>query len=114
MKLSNLAANAQAKALADLLVGGYIDLVAGEDRLARSNLAAVPFGSPQEGIIKANAIAPSVAVATGEPTGFRICTKEGAVVIEGGREAMNLQVDMVVKGTLVRMPEYVHRVVKDD
>jgi len=125
-RLSLTAVNAQAKTIAELLNGGFYDLMTGERpesvddvissdfRLSRHSFAAVAFGEPINGVIQANSIAKSVATRNGEPTWCRCLTRDGRPIIDGtvGKSDANAisTVDMIVAGQTVIVTEFRHEV----
>jgi hypothetical protein len=125
-RLSLTAVNAQAKTIAELLNGGFYDLMTGDRpesvddvissdfRLSRHSFAAVAFGEPINGVIQANSIAKAVATRKGEPTWCRCLTRDGRPIIDGtvGKSDANAisTVDMIVEGQTVIVTEFRHEV----
>jgi len=123
-RLSAKAVNIEARALAEGLNGGYFDVMTGDPpedeeptseelRLASCPLASTAFAAPKDGLLKANPIAKTIAVRSGEPTWFRLRDREGDTLIEGSRSQMGLKVNMLVEGQTVSITEFTHRIVKE-
>ena len=93
-RLTNLAVNTQASALAQLLDGGYIEVYDGDQPdfaeasvTSQKLLVTMKFGSPAfrppvAGVIIANPISPGVAVATGRPSWSRISSGDRTPVMD--------------------------------
>ena len=127
-RLSTRTANRQAQQIAEDLSGGYLDFMAGDRpdspddsvsddfRLSRNQFAAIAFGAPKNGVLKANQIAKSVAIKKGEPTWCRCLTKDGEIVMDGtvGEENANAitKVETLVKGQIVSVTEFTYTVNK--
>jgi hypothetical protein len=94
-RLSKLTVNAQAAVTAKLLDGGSVEFLEGEPPadpdtppaadqiLCRAQLASTAFGAPRDGVLTANKVDRAVAIKTGEPSWFRLVTREGEPVADG-------------------------------
>lgn len=130
-RLGLLAVNAEAKAVAELLNGGYLDFMTGEQpagpdvpvsddlRLARCSFGNVAFGVPDAGVLISNPLSKAVAIKTGEPRWVRCLTKNLEPVIDGnagkvGQGDANAlgKVDTIVEGQIVNITEFKHVVSK--
>ena len=116
-RLSNLLVDAQAKALADLLAGGYCEMRSGEQSddpeaipddetlLVRCQFATVAFGAPRNGELIANKAERAQAIRTGEPNWIRCTTADGRFVMDGslGQKNANavVNVKLIVEGQFV-------------
>ena len=124
-KLTNLAVNSQADALARWLDGGLIEVYDGaqpdyaESPPGRTPIVTMKLGDPAfrpavAGIIIANAIQPGVAVRTGRPTWARISGPDGtAMEVSAGTSdcTMILPVAVIEAGITLTV-DLSHTVVK--
>lgn len=123
-RLSTLAVNAEADALAALLSGGFFDLLMGpkgenpdevapiEQRLARLPFAEVAFAKSVNGVLRANPLGKSVATRTGDPTWYQCLTKEGVPVLDGtaGQAGANATTKSktIQEGSIVEITNFRH------
>lgn len=94
-RLTRMAVDAQAEAIALLLRGGWCEIMAGDPPenpegapefdavLARAKLADVPFGKPQNGVMLANLPDRAIVTRGGEPRWVRFVSNTGQVVFDG-------------------------------
>lgn len=123
-RLHPIAVNAQAQATAELLNGGFFDLMTGEQpvstdeevpdqwRLSRSTFGNVAFAAPRNGLLVANPISKAIAVRTGKPTWCRCLTKDLIPVMDGSVGATDAnaitKVATIVEGQIVNISEFRH------
>lgn len=116
-RLGNLAVNAQAKVLSDLLSAGFCEIRSGEppenpedvpaeeSLLAKCKFAEVAFADPQAGQLIANKAERTQAIRDGVPGWVRCTTKEGAFVFDGSLGERNanavVNVKQLVEGQFV-------------
>jgi glutamate synthase domain-containing protein 3 len=125
--LSDVAANAEANALAPLLNSGTIQIfsgtqpanantaLSGNTLLATLTFGSTAFGSAAAGVITANAITSGTAVATGTATFARFYESNGTTVVLDEQvgtsgAALNLNTVSIVTGGLVSCTSYTHTV----
>ena len=116
-RLSNLLVNAQAKALAELLAGGWCEMRSGDPTedpeeapaddslLVRCQFASVAFGAPRDGELIANKAERAQAIRTGDPNWVRLTTADGAFIADGSLGTKNanavVNVRTIVEGQFV-------------
>lgn len=131
-KLSDLAVNVQADALAALLDGGFVDVMSGpkaktaDDPVTTENavLAVLGFGSPAflpavKGLISANPLTPNVAVADGDPKWYRAYRADHTTAVFDGTAGkgkgynMELPARTIIAGVTVGADVLTHEVAKE-
>lgn len=114
-KLSDVAANAQANALATLANSGYLRIYAGskpadpntalsgQTKLAELRFASTAFQSASAGLIIANSITPETdAPASGTATWFRVFKTDGTTGLwDGTVGASGTGADMTINSTSI-------------
>ena len=125
--LSDVAANAEANALAALMNGGFLHLYAGAQPVNANTslagntlLATLSFGNPAFGlavssVITANAIGSASAVASGGATFARIYKSDNGTVIMDIRvgtsgAALTLNTTSIIIGALVSVTSFIYTV----
>jgi hypothetical protein len=130
LRLSNAAVNAEAAALAALCNSGYIRIYTGvrptnadtaigsQVLLAECRFGSTAFGSPADGVITANAISgEDSALATGDPSWFRVLQSNGTTVVFDGEVGtsgadLTLNTATIGSGSPVSITALVHTVTK--
>ena len=127
-RLGNLLVDAQAKATADLLNAGWLEVRSGEppenpeeapddaSLLVKCQFADVAFGPPKDGVLVANKSQRAQAVRSGQPTWVRLTTASGQFVSDGtfGEKNANAvaNVRQIVAGQFVDLTGYKHVIPK--
>ena len=84
MQIEVAAANILASAMADLLAGGRVRVIAADGTpLADCDFAAPPFAAPQDGAIAAHPFPTARGLADGRPAGFTAYDADGMAVLSG-------------------------------
>ena len=84
MQIEVAAANILATAMADLLAGGRVRVIAADGTpLADCDFASPPFAAPQDGAIAAHPFKPARGLADGRPAGFTAYDAAGKAVFSG-------------------------------
>jgi hypothetical protein len=116
------AVNAQARATAEQLTGGFLIFMTGEqpesadeevpEELTLARCQFSTFAPPKDGVLQSNPLTKSIAIRTGEPTWCRCVTRDGRTVMDGsvGRQDANAitKVAMLVQGQIVNVTEFKH------
>jgi len=127
--LSDVAANAEANAIAALLNNGVIEFysgtqpatantaIAGNVLLGELTFGSPAFGAASGGIIAANPIASGTAVATATATFARLYESNGTtvvmdVVVGTSGQGINLNTTSIVTGGLLSLVSWQHNVVE--
>ena len=127
-RLTNLAVNTEATALAQLLDGGYIELYDGEQPdfaetpisertpIVTMRLSDPACRPPVAGVLISNPIQPGVAMRTGRPTWARISRADKRTVMDisaGIKDAiLILPVPIIEKGITLSIESFTHTLVK--